>query len=273
MCPDVQSPAIIINGQVDEHVSSLDRGLLYGDGLFETIAVRQGQPRFWDDHLQRLQRGCRILGLACPDGALLGREVGQLVGTDRECVIKVIVTRGVGERGYRPGQHLPTRIIQKFPWPDFPAGFTESGIDVTLCDFRLSQQSRLAQIKHLNRLEQVLARSEWKDEYQEGLVCDTKDNIIEATASNVFFEINDKLITPDLRLCGVAGVLREQVINYCHHHDIELTIRDFSLEEAVSIEAMFVCNCIAGIWPVRRFNTAQLSRSAVIERLMSVFNG
>ncbi|MCY4641815.1 MAG: aminodeoxychorismate lyase [Gammaproteobacteria bacterium] len=272
MCPDVQTPAILVNGQASEYISSLDRGLLYGDGLFETIAVRQGQPQFWDEHLERLKQGCRVLGLASPDCMLLSREVAQLINADKQCVIKVIITRGVGERGYRPGHQSPTRIVQKFPWPDFPAGFTDPGIDVTLCNFRLSLQSRLAQIKHLNRLEQVLARSEWDNEYQEGLVCDTQDHIIEATASNVFFEKGDELITPDLKRCGVAGILRRQVINYCYHHDIELTIRDFSLKEVSGIEAMFVCNSIAGIWPVKRFDTTLFSRSAMTDRLMSVFN-
>ena len=262
----------MVNGQAAEHISSLDRGLLYGDGLFETIAVRQGRPRFWEDHLQRLQRGCEALDLTDPDYPVLHREVVQLIGTDKQCVIKVIVTRGMGDRGYSPVQQTPTRIVQKFPWPDFPPAFTDPGIDVTLCDFRLSQQPKLAQIKHLNRLEQVLARSEWKDEYQEGLVCDIQDHIIEATAGNVFFEMDNRLITPDLKQCGVAGVLRGQIIHYCNHHDIELSIRDFNLKEVTGIEAMFVCNSIAGIWPVRRFNTLQLSRSAVTEKLMSVFN-
>ncbi len=262
----------MVNGQTAEYISSLDRGLLYGDGLFETIAVRQGHPRFWEDHLQRLQRGCEVLGLVSPDYSVLGREVVQLIGTDKQCIIKVIITRGVGDRGYNAVQQPVTRIVQKFPWPDLAPAFTDPGIDVTLCDFRLSQQPRLAQIKHLNRLEQVLARSEWKDEYQEGLVCDTRDHIIEATASNVFFEIDNRLITPDLKQCGVAGILRGQIINYCNHHDIELFIRDFNLQEIADIQAMFVCNSITGIRPVKRFNTLQLSRSAVTEKLMLAFN-
>ena len=262
----------MVNGQVNELVSSLDRGLLYGDGLFETIAVRRGSPVFWDDHIQRLQHGCKVLGLKCPDCGLLHREVDRLIDAEEQCVVKIIVTRGMGGRGYSFDEQSPTRIIQKFPWPDYPPEYTALGIDLTLCRFRLSQQSRLAQIKHLNRLEQVLARSEWKEGYQEGLVCDTRGNIIEATSSNVFFEVDGQLITPGLENCGIAGILRQRIINYCRQQGIPLAIKNFGLTEIVRVEAMFICNSIAGIWPVKRFNAMQIPRSVMTERLMSVFN-
>ena len=268
----MQASAITVNGKACEYISTLDRGLLYGDGLFETMAVRQGNIQYWEDHLNRLRRGCEALDLKSPDYGILREEVVQTIDSDKECIIKVIITRGTGDRGYRPVQQTPTRIVQKFPWPVFPLACTDSGIDMTLCKFRLSQQSSLAQIKHLNRLEQVLARSEWEDEYQEGLVCDTQGHIIEATASNIFFEVNGGLITPDLSHCGVAGVLREQVINYCHHHSIKLSIRDFNLSETESIDAMFVCNSIIGIWPVKHFDSIEYSSSELTGRLMSVFN-
>ena len=268
----MQAPAIIINGEQGDRLSSLDRGLLYGDGVFETIAVKQGQPQYWQEHLKRLYLGCKTLNIFGLDSALLENEVNQLINADEQCVIKIIVTRGIGDRGYKPTQQTLSRIIQKFPWPEFPPSYTEFGIDVTLCDFRLSQQTNLAQIKHLNRLEQVLARSEWDDEYQEGLVCDTDDNIIEATSSNIFFAIDNELITPGLAKCGVAGILRSQVINYCNNNDIKLSVRDFSLDEISNVQGMFVCNSIIGIWPVKGFNKLSMSKTAIIKKLMSVFN-
>ncbi len=268
----MQAPTITINGQAGENISVLDRGLLYGDGLFESMAVHDGSIRFLEDHLRRLQAGCRVLGLEGLDPETLKQEVARTIGSDRECIVKVIVTRGTGERGYRPVQQPVTRIVQKFPWPVFPQAYQDSGIDITLCRLRLSHQPRLAQIKHLNRLEQVLARSEWEDEYQEGLLCDTQDHVIEATASNVFFEANGGLVTPDLSRCGVAGILRKQIMGYCHRHHIGLSVRDLGLAEAAGMDAMFVCNCIIGIWPVKRFDSLQFSRSELTGRLMSVFN-
>ncbi len=268
----LQTPAIVINGEQDGSLSSLDRGLLYGDGIFETVAIQQGQPQHWQEHLERLNLGCEILGLSGLDHVLLKTEVEKLIDADTQCVVKIIITRGVGGRGYRPTQQSLTRIIQKFPWPEYPASYTQLGIDVTLCEFRLAQQSKLAQIKHLNRLEQVLARSEWADEYQEGLVCDQASHIIEATSSNVFFEVVGGLVTPELNGCGVVGVLRNKVISYCNNNDIQLSIREFSLSEISGIQGMFVCNSVIGIWPVKSFSNLVLPKTAIIKKLMSVFN-
>jgi len=270
----MQNPEVIVNGTQGDQLSSLDRGLLYGDGVFETIAVKQGKLQHWEDHLERLKQGCKVLGLQGLDVASLEKDTHQLVGseTNLKCVIKIIITRGVGGRGYKPTTQALTRIVQKFPWPEYPASLIKSGVKVTQCEFRLSKQSKLAQIKHLNRLEQVLARGEWEDEYQEGLVCDLDNNVIEATSNNVFFQVDNTLVTPDLAQCGVAGVLRKKVIEYCHANDIELAIRNFKQSEIKQIQAMFLCNSINGIWPVSSYCERKLSKTAIIDQLVAVFN-
>ena len=268
----MQPLAILINGRQRDGISSLDRGLLYGDGIFSTIAVNDGKPRYWQNHLQRLQLGCETLGLARLDDGLLYTEIRQLIDTDKSCVIKVIITRGAGSRGYKPGQQANTRIIQKFPWPEYPAHYTVSGVAVTLCELRLSHQPRLAHIKHLNRLEQVLARSEWDAEYQEGLVCDEYENIIAATSANVFFDFGEVLVTPDLARCGVSGVMRNRIIHYCNSHAIPVSIRDVKLDVISSLQGMFVCNSVIGIWPVRTFDRQVLSKTNIISELMAFFN-
>ena len=268
----MQTAAVVINGKCGDGLSTLDRGLLYGDGIFETVAVKQNQLQYWEKHLQRLRLGCEVLCLPGLDEILLKNEVRQLIGEEERCVIKIIITRGVGARGYKPPQGTQTRIIQKFPWPKFPPSYTTSGVDVKLCDFKLAHQTRLAWVKHLNRLEQILARNEWSDEYQEGLVCDTDGYIIEATSSNVFFEVGSGLVTPDLQRCGVAGVLRSEVVDYCNSNGIKLSIRDFGLDEVDKVQAMFLCNSIIGIWPVRHFNKLVMARTAIINELISVFN-
>ncbi|MEJ2114995.1 MAG: aminotransferase class IV, partial [Gammaproteobacteria bacterium] len=164
----MQTPEVIINGQQGDQISCFDRGLLYGDGIFETIAIKHHKPQYWEDHLQRLQLGCKTLELQGLDVALLEKEIKFFVDSESESkfVVKIIITRGVGGRGYRPTLQSLTRIVQKFPWPGYPSSFTDIGIKVTKCSLQLSKQSKLAQIKHLNRLEQVLARSEWEDDYQ-----------------------------------------------------------------------------------------------------------
>lgn len=270
----MQHPEVIINGSQEDAISSLDRGLLYGDGVFETIAVKQGKLQYWEEHLDRLQLGCQTLGLQGLKVSLLEQEIQHLIQHKNEdrCVIKIIITRGIGGRGYRPSTQELTRIVQKFPWPEYSASFFQGGVKVTQCEFRLSKQSSLAQIKHLNRLEQVLARSEWQEEYQEGLVCDLNDNIIEATSSNVFFQIENVLITPDLSRCGIAGVMRKKIIEYCHANNIEIAVRDFNKSELDLIQSMFLCNSIIGIWPVLSYCERKLNKTAILKKLTAVFN-
>ena len=268
----MQTPEVIINGVESDQLSSLDRGLNYGDGIFETIAVKQGDLRYWGDHLQRLQLGCEVLNLPDLDASLLKKEINQLIASDSACVIKVIITRGKGERGYKPTNNSLTRIVQKFPWPKFPSSYYEKGVEVTQCNFQLSQQSALSGIKHLNRLEQVLARSEWNDQFQEGLVCDMDDNVIEATSSNVFFELEDKLITPNLERCGVAGILRKRIIHYCQDNNISVDVRDIKQAELSTIQAMFLCNSIIGVWPVAAYCRRKLSKTVIINQLIAEFN-
>lgn len=270
----MQSPEVIINGHRGDQLSCLDRGLLYGDGVFETIAVKQGELQYWEEHLERLLQGCNVLALQGLDVSLLEQELSLLVNSEAalQHIIKIIITRGVGGRGYKPTVQPLTRILQKFPWPDIPTSYVETGVKVTQCEFRLAQQNKLSQIKHLNRLEQVLARSEWNDEYQEGLVCDVDNRIIEATSNNVFFQVSDELITPDLSECGVAGVMRKKVIEYCQSKAIKVVIRDFNQSEISQIESMFLCNSINGIWPVSRYCERSLSKTAIIDQLVTVFN-
>jgi len=270
----MQNPDVIINGKQGDQLSSLDRGLLYGDGVFETIAVKQGKLQYWEDHLERLQLGCEILNLQGLDVTLLQKEVQLLLELENnpKHIIKIIITRGVGGRGYKPTVQTLTRIVQKFPWPDQPACVIEKGVNVTQCKFRLSKQNKLSKIKHLNRLEQVLARGEWDDDYEEGLVSDIEDNVIEATSSNVFFQDDNVLITPDLFACGVAGVMRKKVIEYCHANDIEVDIRNFKQAEINHIHSMFLCNSINGIWPVRSYCGRKLSKTTIIDQLVTVFN-
>ncbi len=268
----MQVPEVIINGVKSGQLSSLDRGLSYGDGVFETIAVKKGEIHYWDDHLERLKQGCDVLKLEGLDVDLLKNEVEQLVNSESKCVIKIIITRGIGERGYKPTQNPLTRIVQKYSWPEFSSSYTQNGVKVTQCNFCLSRQSRLSGIKHLNRLEQVLARSEWNDEYQEGLVCDDQNNIIEATSSNVFFEQDKRLVTPELMQCGVAGVMRKKIIEYCQFNNIQIEVREVKQAEITEFQGMCLCNSIIGIWPVASYCERKLSRTAIIDQLMAEFN-
>ena len=263
---------VLVNGKPLDCVSTSDRGLLYGDGVFETIAVSGGKLCHWERHLQRLQSGCERLGMATVDGTLLAEETGLLIQQSQRAVVKIIITRGSGGRGYRvPGQPRPTRVIQLHDWPDYPASCTESGIKTRVCHTRLGQNVSLAGIKHLNRLEQVLARQEWDDpEIMEGLLLDTGGHLVEGTMSNVFMVKDRVLMTPDLTLCGVAGIMRARMLELARQHSIESRIQPVTLDTLLQADEVFVCNSLIGIWPVIGIDKQAFPKGPVAARLQAL---
>lgn len=260
---------MLIDGQDSIMLNAQDRGLLYGDGLFETIAVRNGAPLRWERHLQRLMRGCERLGIPCPDVATLTIESLALCKGHDRAVLKLIVTRGVGGRGYRaPAQPRATRILSLHPWPDYPAGHARDGVRVRLCDMRLARQPALAGIKHLNRLEQVLARAEWNDEeIAEGVLFDSEDHVIEATMSNLFLVSEGQLITPDLSDCGVAGIMRAMMIEIAAELGMTCSVRTVARTELFDAAELLLCNSLIGLWPIRQLDTRRLVPGPVTQRL------
>lgn len=268
MSADTDIP-VLINGTGEDRISSLDRGLLYGDGLFETIAVAGGKPVFWSRHLARLRAGCERLGIPCIDADRLADEArGLLHGVDR-CVIKIIVTRGTGGRGYRtPPQPKPTRIIQRHPWPDYAENLAEHGVCVRLCEQRLGTNPLLAGIKHLNRLEQVLARQEWTDpDIMEGLMADRNGNLVEGTMSNLFVVQDRTLATPDLGRCGIAGVIRGVVMELAEELALPVAVRDMNMTALREADEVFLTNSVIGIWPVVRLDAHAWTKGRVTRQL------
>jgi len=255
----------LINGKLNENLSVQDRGLHYGDGVFETLAIQNEKPLCWDKHINRLNHGCRCLGIDCPPQELLFFEANQLCTNLQRGVLKIILTRGEGARGYKPphSSNMPTRILATYPWPDFPADNANLGVKVRICTTRLGRNSQLAGIKHLNRLEQVLARSEWDDQnIAEGLMLDTEDNVIEGTMSNLFIVAQDKLLTPALTYCGIAGIIRQCVIELAPEQRIQTEVISINQNELYEADELFLCNSILGIWPVRQLENHCFERGS-----------
>ncbi len=259
----------LVNGEVADKLSLSDRGLHYGDGVFETIAVKRGYAEHLSSHLKRLTLGCRTLGIEAPAVDLLLDEIAWICRDSDYAVLKIIITRGQGSRGYRPNTSIhPTRIVTLHPWPRYSPNFYERGILATVCKARLSRNPLLAGIKHLNRLEQVIARSEWRDEFQEGFMLDTDDAVIEGTMSNFFTVCDERLVTPRLNQAGVAGVMREQILVCAGKLGISTSIRELKLCDVQAADSVFCCNSIIGIWPVRSLGQIDFGRSPIISILM-----
>jgi 4-amino-4-deoxychorismate lyase len=243
---------VLINGKAVDCVASSDRGLLYGDGLFETIAVVSGSMRHWPRHLSRLQAGCDRLGIPAVNEVELENECQSLAGNADKAVLKVLVTRGSGGRGYRtPDRPSPTRIVQLHEWPAYSPACAERGVAVRVCNTRLGHNPALAGIKHLNRLEQVLARQEWEDkDIMEGLLLDSAGHLIEGTMSNIFLVRDGTLLTPDLHRCGVAGIMRTQIMELAGRLPIDVQVGPVEMQHLQEADEVFICNSLIGIWPV-----------------------
>ena len=248
---------ILINGECKEHIEISDRGFQYGDGLFETIAVINGQPVFLDRHIDRLNAGCRRLYIPYPGTELLATEAKELCQHSSKAVLKLILTRGSGGRGYRqPDVIHTTRVLSIHPFPDYPDIYKEQGIVARFCDTRLGLNPVLAGIKHLNRLEQILARAEWSDpDIQEGIMLDMNEHVIEGTMTNLFYVKNDILYTSLLTLAGVAGIMRGFIMATSSDHGLSAIEHTFTKDELLSADEVFVCNSILGIWPIKQIAT------------------
>ena len=265
---------IWVNGVLSDTLPATDRGLLYGDGVWETIAIVNGQPQRLPWHLERLQQGLQALVIPVPDMLQWVTEILQVCQGRDNAVLKLIVTRGQGMRGYNPHAcQQPTRIVQISARHTYPAAYTQQGIRLALCEMRLAQQPRLAGFKHLNRLEQVLARAEFDSDYQEGLVRDTADNVIEGTMSNVFLiQADGSVDTPALTQCGIAGITRRVVLQALHEWEIPYRVGTLSLTDIHTCTALFMTNSLIGIWPVREFMGKTYSVAPLITALQTKVN-
>ncbi len=266
----------LLNGAKAESLSLQDRGLQYGDGLFETIAVRNHQLEFWQHHMQRLLAGCQRLRIPSPDPGLLLAEARQLLDGADDAVLKLTVTRGQGGRGYRAAtisDSNPSRILAVYEEPDYPAENQANGIVARYCDTRLGTSPSLAGIKHLNRLEQVLARSEWQDDaIFEGLMLAAHGRVTEGTMSNLFFVKAGVLHTPNLSNAGVAGIIRDVVLAFAQQQKIPVAIGHYSKTDFAAADEIFICNSLIGVWPVRLLEQQRFSIGSITKQIIAVVN-
>jgi 4-amino-4-deoxychorismate lyase len=245
------APAILIDGKASAVLSALDRGLAYGDGLFRTVRIERGQPLLWERHLAHLVDGCERLGIPAVDPMLLAREAASLFADGGDGVLKIVVTRGSGGRGYRPPEGAqPTRMVARFPLPPPPA-LADGGVRVRLCATRAAIQPATAGIKTLNRLDQVLARAEWSDaETFEGLMLDTEGFIVGGTMSNLFLAVGKRLLTPIIDRAGIAGAMRAAVLDAAQAHGIEAAAARLSPGALAQADEAFLTNAVIGVVPI-----------------------
>jgi 4-amino-4-deoxychorismate lyase len=227
----------------------------------------------WERHLQRLRRDAGQLQIAPPTDTVLRAEVERLCRGATRAALKIQLTRGADGRGYRPSHHAPTRRILTLWRRAAPTQAAQDGVAVCLCGTRLSRNTALAGVKHLNRLERVLARGEWDDAYADGLMQDADGAVIEGTMSNLFLVRDGELLTPDLSDCGVAGVMREVVLERAQTLKIATRVAVVSLAMVQDAAELFLTNSLIGVWPVRRFDTKEYRIGPITRALQAAIAG
>jgi 4-amino-4-deoxychorismate lyase len=260
----------LVNGQ-STSVDPADRGLAYGDGLFETMAARDARIRFLDLHLDRLEEGCRRLEIPAPPRSLIAREIDAHCPRLGRAVVKLILTRGPGARGYLPPEPAtPTRVLAISPWPDYRESYYRHGISMRVCQLRLGENPALAGIKHLCRLEQVLAQLELRGHpVQQGLLLDTRGYVVGGTSSNVFAVHGAELRTPALVRCGIKGVMRRAVLEAARTLGVRAEESELELADLLAADELFVTNSLFGIWPVTDVDGRRFAIGPATQQLMA----
>jgi 4-amino-4-deoxychorismate lyase len=250
-----------------------DRGLQFGDGVFETMLCHAGAPLDFDAHWARLRHGCDRLGFACPDVRPAVIEAVRR-HADRRAVAKLIVTRGCSQRGYRAAvDPVANWILTLSEAPKVDPRIYETGVAVTVCRTRLAREDdRLVGLKHLNRLTQVLARSEWADEFHDGLLLDHGGAVVEGSASNVFTVTKGALVTPDLATGGVNGIVRRRVLAHARATDLSVQERTLTRAELESADEVFLTNSVYGVVPVRSIGFTRYPVGAVARRMLDAID-
>jgi 4-amino-4-deoxychorismate lyase len=257
----------LVNGSETAGIAADDRGLQYGDGLFETMAAVGGRVRHLDLHLTRLEQGCRRLRMPMPSPGLIEDECARVLEGLGAGTVKLTLTRGPGPRGYRPpAEPSVTRIVVSSA--PKPRGDALAPLAVRFCETRMGLNPLLAGLKHLNRLEQVMACAEWDDPaIGEGLMLSSDGRLISATAANVFLVEDGRLVTPAIRDCGVAGIMRQLVMAAAAEMGLPTVVEDVLPDRLVAADEFFVTNAVVGIRPVeelvgmRRWESSEITRA------------
>lgn len=252
--PVAGMPMTLVNGAPADSIPADDRGFAYGDGIFRTLPMRAGKPALWKRHYAKLAADCLALNITPPAESLLKQDLQFIARYMADCAVRITVTRGSGGRGYAlPAAAIPRRIVAASLMPEYPPEYATRGVTVRYCEQRLAVQPRLAGIKHLNRLENVLARAEWTDPaIAEGLLRDNGGAVIEGTRCNLFLVERGALVTPVLSGCGVAGVTRDAVIELSARHGVACRAETVDCERLETADEVMLVNSLIGAWPVAR---------------------
>lgn len=265
---------IWINGREQDHLSASDRAVQFGDGCFTTAAVSNGRIQQLAAHLQRLQEGCRRLLIDQVDWPQLEQEMRQIAEPQRQAVLKVIISRGRGGRGYSgAGCGEATRILTLAPYPQHYHALRASGVKLTLSPITLARNKQLAGIKHLNRLEQVLIRAHLdQSDADEALVLDTEGRVVECCAANLFWRKGDQVFTPSVEEAGVDGTMRRYLMAQMTRSAQTCHVVSVGKEAILTADEIVICNALMPVLPVRQLDEIHYTARSLFDLLYASCN-
>ena len=243
---------MIVNGRQQQYIEIADRAFQYGDGCFTTMAYRNGHLELFKAHIQRLKQACNTLYIDFVQWSELENSIVESLKSASDCVVKVIITRGQGGRGYSPiGATHPNFVISHHDIPSQYSLWQSKGIRLSISPITLASQPLLAGIKHLNRLEQVLVKQSLaQTHYDDVVVCDTHNQIIESSVGNLFWYNNDCWFTPELTESGVEGVMRNQILHVLQENGQKCQVVKQDISALFTAQELFVCNSLMVMVPV-----------------------
>jgi len=265
-----------VNGKLVSGVAPTNRGFAYGDGIFRTMRLLNGELQDWPLHYQTLVADCSKIHIVCPSAELLMQEFKYLMASAEDAdlssgIVKVIITRGDGARGYAPPAICePTRVLIHSALPVYPPAIYHAGVALYTCQTRLASQPLLAGIKHLNRLENVLARAELKDpRFFDGVLRDYDDHVIEAVSGNLFIRKDGLVMTPALEHCGVAGVMRQKILDWYKTQGQTVVSTSLLMENLLTADAVVIANSVYGVLQVTQIDEQVIASNDWAKQLRS----
>ncbi len=264
---------ILVNGVETDYIKADDRGLLYGDGIFETIAIKDSKPRLLEMHFERLKESATKLSIQGFDIDNLTKDIDLIVSKSGYCdaVVRITITRGVGERGYASLSLEANVVVSISPFPEYIYEKRNSGIDAIFATIFLNKDSYLSGIKHLNRLTQVLVANEAANKgVDEALVLSEEGCVIEGSKSNVFFVFDDIVKTPKIEDYGVAGIMRRRIFDVAKDAGYRVIEANITLDDLLDVKEVFVTNSVIGIWPVATLNGREFSQFSCAEKFLKL---
>lgn len=249
----------LINGLEQNTLAVTDRATQFGDGSFTTARVVEGRVQHLAAHIGRLQLACERLSIAFSDWQILAQEMSALASEQRNGVLKVIISRGPGGRGYSGSACVsPTRILSTSATPAHYTHWKATGVTLSLSPVTLGRNPYLAGIKHLNRLEQVLIRTHLEQtDADEALVLDSEGWLTECCAANLFWRCGQEVYTPRLDSAGVNGIMRQFIMATLARSPYRVVEVNARLTEISQADEVLICNALMPVIPVQRYAEQQ----------------